>query len=258
MDLNLQNRTALVTGSHRGTGQIIAKALLAEGAQVLVHGFEPGQAEASVSEIGGGIAFTADLCNDAARGPLAELCQAYNIDILVNNYGTATPGRWQDSSSDGWSLAYQHNLMSAVRCIEAALPGMQARGWGRIINLGTVGSTSPNARMPQYYSAKGALAAMNASLAKELAGTGVRVNLVSPGLIATPEVIAAYIAKGKKAGWGETWEAVEPHVAKDIPIGRITRREEVADLVSFLASTRSDAIHGQNIRIDGGQLGIVQ
>ncbi|MFK7915768.1 MAG: SDR family NAD(P)-dependent oxidoreductase, partial [Pseudomonadales bacterium] len=130
--------------------------------------------------------------------------------------------------------------------------------WGRIINLGTVGSTSPNARMPHYYSAKGALATMNASLAKELAGTGVRVNLVSPGLIATPEVQAAYIAKGKKQGWGDTWEAVEPHVAKDIPIGRISRREEIADLVCFLASPRADAIHGQNIRIDGGQLGIVQ
>lgn len=258
MDLNLKQRTALVTGSWRGTGQIIAKALLAEGARVFVHGLESGQAEASVAELGGGEPFTADLLSDAAREPLARLCQAQPIDILVNNYGTASAARWQDSDSNLWDQAYQQNVMSAVRCIQAVMPGMRDSGWGRIINLGTVGSTSPNARMPHYYSAKGALATMNASLAKELSGTGIRVNLVSPGLIATPEVQSAYIAKGQKEGWGDSWEAVEPHVAKDIPTGRISRREEVADLVCFLASPRADAIHGQNIRIDGGQLGIVQ
>ena len=258
MDLNLKQRTALVTGAWRGTGQVIAKALLAEGARVLVHGLEPGQAEASVAELGGGEPFTANLLSDAAREPLAQLCRERPLDILVNNYGTASSAHWHDSESKQWDQAYQQNVMSAVRCIQAAMPGMRTAGWGRIINLGTVGSTSPNARMPHYYSAKGALATMTASLAKEAAGTGIRVNLVSPGLIATPEVQAAYIAKGRKEGWGDTWEAVEPHIAKDIPIGRISRREEIADLVCFLASPRADAIHGQNIRIDGGQLGIVQ
>ena len=134
---------------------------------------------------------------------------------------------------------------------------MTTRGWGRIINLGTVGSTRPNSRMPAYYSAKGALATMTVSLAKEIAATGVRVNLVSPGLILTPEVEAAYLKKGRKEGWGETWEEVEPHVAKDIPIKRIARREEVASLVAYLASPLADAIHGQNYRIDGGSVDIV-
>ncbi|MFK7916139.1 MAG: SDR family NAD(P)-dependent oxidoreductase, partial [Pseudomonadales bacterium] len=175
MDLNLKQRTALVTGSWRGTGQVIAKALLEEGARVFVHGLEPGQAEASVAEIGGGEPFTADLLTDAAREPLAQLCSEQPLDILVNNYGTASAALWQDSDSQQWDQAYQQNVMSAVRCIQAAMPGMKQAGWGRIINLGTVGSTSPNARMPHYYSAKGALATMNASLAKELAGTGVRV-----------------------------------------------------------------------------------
>ena len=104
---------------------------------------------------------------------------------------------------------------------------------------------------------KQALANMSVGLAKEVAGTGIRVNLVSPGLILTPEVQAAYLAKGKRAGWGDTWEQIEPHVAKDIPIRRIARREEVAALVTYLCSPLADAIHGQNIRIDGGSLDIV-
>jgi len=145
-------------------------------------------------------------------------------------------------------------VLSAQRLIRHFLPPMVERGWGRVINLGTVGATRPAARMPHYYAAKGALATATVSLARETAGTGVRVNLVSPGLILTPEVEAAYLAKGRREGWGDSWEAVEPKVAADIPIGRIVRREEVANLVAFLASPLADAIHGQNLRIDGGAL----
>jgi NAD(P)-dependent dehydrogenase (short-subunit alcohol dehydrogenase family) len=131
---------------------------------------------------------------------------------------------------------------------------MVERGWGRIINLGTVGSTRPASRMPHYYAAKGALATATMSLARETAGTGVRVNLVSPGLILTAEVQQQYLERAQRNGWGDTWEEVEPRVAADIPIRRIVRREGVAALVAFLASPLADAIHGQNIRIDGGAL----
>ena len=87
------------------------------------------------------------------------------------------------------------------------------------------------------------------------AGTGIRVNLVSPGLILTPEVKASFMERARKDNLGDRWEDVEPHVAADIPIRRIPRREEIADFVVFLASDRADAIHGQNLRIDGGALG---
>ncbi len=257
MDLHLNNRTALVTGSHRGTGQIIAKALLAEGVTVFVHGLEPGQAEASIADIGGGLPVNGDITTDAGADAVAAQCADTGIDILINNYGTADPGSWATSTSDDWIEAYQKNVLSAQRMIRRCLPTMQGKGWGRIINLGTVGSSRPNSRMPGYYAAKGALANMSVGLAKEVAGTGIRVNLVSPGLILTPEVEAAYLAKGLHEGWGTTWAEVEPHVAKDIPIRRIARREEVAALVAFLCSPLADAIHGQNIRIDGGAVDIV-
>ena len=257
MDLQLTNRTALVTGSHRGTGQIIAQALLNEGAQVLVHGLEAGQAEASVEQLGGGIAVTGDITSDEGAAELTEQLTAYDVQILVNNYGTADPGSWMESSADDWITAYQKNVLSAQRLIRYCVGPMRSANWGRIINLGTVGSTRPNARMPGYYASKGALANMTVGLAKEVAGTGIRVNLVSPGLILTPEVEAAYTRKGQREGWGNTWEEIEPHVAADIPIRRIARREEVAALVAFLCSPLADAIHGQNVRIDGGAVDIV-
>lgn len=257
MELNLKGRRALVTGSYRGTGLIIARTLRNEGAEVWVHGLEAGQAEAAVQEIGGGTPVCGNIVSEAGSAQLIGELKGQCPDILINNYGTADAGTWDSTDSDDWLDAYQKNVLSAQRLIRHWLPGMRQRGSGHILNLGTVGSTRPNSRMPQYYAAKGALAAMTLSLAKEVAGSGIRVNLISPGLILTPEVQSAYLESGRRKGWGETWEDIEPRVAADIPIGRIVTREEVAALVTFLSSPLADGIHGQNIRIDGGALGIV-
>lgn len=254
MQLALDGHTALVTGSFRGTGMIIAQRLAEEGARVLVHGLAEGQAQAAVAALGCGRAVTGDITTDAGADALLAQCASEAVDVLINNYGTADGGSWEATGSDAWIDAYQKNVLSAQRLIRHFLPAMKSRGWGRIINLGTVGSTRPGGRMPHYYAAKGALATATMSLAKETAGTGIRVNLVSPGLILTPEVEASYLARARAQGWGDTWEAVEPTVAAEIPIRRIVRREEVANLVAFLASPLADAIHGQNIRIDGGSL----
>ena len=257
MDLALNNKIALVTGSHRGTGQIIAQTLIREGAEVLVHGMTREQAESSVQELGGGTAVWGDIVTSEGAQELIDQCQASEISILINNFGAADGGTWQTQDEAAWLLAYQKNVLSAQRLIAAMLPNMTTLPWARIINLGTVGSTAPNARMPGYYAAKGAMANMTIGLAKEVSGSNIRVNLVSPGMILTPEVEANYMRMAAERNWGDTWEEVEAHVAKDIPIKRISRREEVAALVAFLCSPLADAIHGQNIRIDGGQLGIV-
>ena len=251
MDLGLAGKRVLVTGSYRGTGLVIAKTFAAEGATVFVHGFDTPSVASAVEQIGGGHAVVGDIrTDDGAAAVLAAT--EHDVDILINNYGTAAAGRWDTLEAQQWVEMLETNVLSAQRLIRGYLPRMRDKSFARIVNLGTVGSDRPNSRNPHYYASKAALANLTVSLAKEVAGTSIRVNIVSPGMILTPEVQASYLERGKRNGWGDTWEAVEPHVVADIPIRRITTREEVADLVAFVASTKSDAIHGQNLRIDGG------
>ncbi|MBV1877561.1 MAG: SDR family oxidoreductase [Pseudomonadales bacterium] len=260
MDLHLKNKVALVTGSNRGTGFIIAKALVDEGATVLLHSLEAGASDAAANDIPGAIPVSGDITSDAGSAELIAQVKAtsLSVDILVNNYGTAESGRWQTSTSADWIDIYQKNTLSIMRMIQAFTPQMTAGG--RVVNLGTVGSQKPNSRQPHYYAAKAALANMTVSLAKELAGRDITVNLVSPGLIRTPEVEAAYLKRAKVENWGDTWEQAEAEITKKYapnPLLRIATREEVANLVIFLCGQPASFINGQNIRVDGGALDIV-
>ena len=256
MDLALAGRRALVTGSHRGTGAVIARRLAEEGAAILVHGFELDAARAVAADIPDALAVAGDLLSDAGADGVWQAANADGpVDILINNYGTSDRGDFEHTASEAWHAMYEHNVLSASRMIARALPTLRRADWGRIINLGTAGTQRPAGRNPHYYTAKGALVTLTEALARELAGTGVRVNLVSPGIIHTPEVEAWMRQTAGKEGWGDDWTAIERRaVAERFPnaAGRFARREEIADLVCFLASPRADYIHGQNIFVDGG------
>ena len=261
MDLGLVGKRVLVTGSHRGTGQIIAKQFAAEGAQVILHGMTQDQIAQARAEVSIADAVWGDISTSQGTQEVLDQLQAlgHDLDILVNNYGTAAPGEWGQLSTEKWITIYQHNVLSASRLIEALLPQIKASKQGRIINLGTIGSTRPNAKMPHYY-AKGALANLTVSLAKALAGYNSTVNLVSPGLIRTPEVESQYARIAQKKGWGETFQEAEQQITANYfanPLKRIATREEVADVVLFLASARASFVNGQNIRVDGGAVDIV-
>ncbi len=254
MDLHLSGKTALVTGSNSRTGAVIAAHLEREGASVIYHGNSalPQQSIAVLGDI------SSELGCQQVVEQLSE--QALVVDILVNNYGAADRHSWSGADTDKWLEMYQVNVLSAARLAQAMMEPMKTKGWGRIVNLGTIGSHQPNSIMPAYYAAKGALATMTVSLAKELAGTGITVNTVAPGLIRTEQVEDAYRRRAAKKGWPDDWkEIVKKIVESDFPnpCGRIAEREEVADLVTFLCSPKAGFINGQNIRIDGGAVSYV-
>ena len=250
----------LVTGSNRGTGQVIAETFMNEGARVFVHSLIEGESEKIVENSPSGHAIWGDITTDqGADQVLTQIrTHAAELDILVNNYGRAERGKWSTTSIADWISVYETNTLSIVRMVQRFTP-LMPKG-GRIINLGTIGSTRPNNVMPHYYAAKGALATLNVSLAKELGPRGITVNLVSPGLIRTPEVEASYLDRARENGWGDTFEQAERLITENYfpnPLGRIATREEVASLVVFLASNQASFINGQNIRVDGGAVDFV-
>ena len=249
MDLGLQGKTALVTGSDRRTGEIIARTLAAEGARVVFHGNDAAPAEP--------LAVHGDVSTEAGCAEVLRQLAALELEpeILVNNFGTTDQHSWEDAGTAKWLELYQQNVLSAVRLVQGCVPAMKRRGWGRIVNLGTIGSHQPAAQRPAYYAAKGALATMSVSLAQELAGTGITVNTVSPGYVRTEQVEASYRKRAAALGWGSDWDAIVRKIVETDfpnPCGRIAEREEVADLVAFLCSPRAGFINGQNIRVDGG------
>ncbi|MDY6829299.1 MAG: SDR family oxidoreductase [Pseudomonadota bacterium] len=255
MDLEVRGKTALITGSDRGTGRAIAQRFTEAGVRVVLHGNErlPEPLPGACDCVQG------DLCSDDGAAAVVEQVRERvgDVDILVNNLGAAVRGDWTHFDLESWLASYARNTLSAVRMAHAWTPGMRQAGWGRVVQLATVGAYRPGDRMPQYYAAKAALASTSLSLAQALAGTGVTVNTVSPGLIRTLEVEASFRAKARRQGWGDDWDHIEALALADTHpnlIGRMARPEEVADLVLFLASNRAACITAQNIRIDGGAL----
>ena len=164
-------------------------------------------------------------------------------------------GKWDSLTTEQWLEAINVNVLSAVRLIQHCTAHMRETQWGRIINLSTIGDHQPNSIMPHYYGAKAALSNASVSLAKELSHTGITVNTVSPGLIHTPEVERAYQARAQQKGWPTDWQSLQGKIVEHDfpnPCGRLATRQEVTDLVVFLASPRAGFINGQNIRVDGG------
>jgi len=261
MDYGIAGKIALVTGSNRGTGLIIAQSLAAEGAKVLIHSLAAGDSNEPAAQIANAIPVYGDITTDAGAADLISQIRSLDlkVDLLINNYGTALAGTWDSLSTTDWIDAYQKNTLSIVRLVQGLKSDLINSTQGRIVNLGTVGSDRPNNKMPHYYAAKGALANLNVGLAKEFSGTGVTVNLVSPGLIRTPEVESAYLKRAQAKGWGNTFEEAEAEIVKQFapsPLGRIATSEEVANVVTFLSSTAASFVNGQNLRVDGGALDI--
>ncbi|HEY0124036.1 MAG TPA: SDR family NAD(P)-dependent oxidoreductase [Rhizobium sp.] len=266
MDLKLDGKTALVTGSSKGIGEAIARGLAREKAVVVVHGRDGVQTERVVHDIitegGRAHAVLGDLTIDDDVRRLVDEAQALAgpIDIVINNAGgSGEVEDWTSSRPASWASAYDRNVLAAVRVTTLLLPRMRQAKWGRVVNISSLAGLMPPASRPDYSACKAAMNAMTASMAKAVAADGVTVNTVSPGTIRSDRLdvrfreVAVEQGLAKDAPWETIEQAVLPLFAQ-VPVGRVGTLEEIADAVSFLVSPRAAYITGVNLRLDGGML----
>ena len=251
MDLELKGRRAVVTGAGRGIGLSIARALAAEGVEV-VGGARTISAE--LAEVAAGT-LEVDLTTPAGPAALIEhaLDQLGGVDILVNNVGgrTVSAAGFLDLDEQGWRQGFDLNFFSAVRAIRAALPSL-IENTGAIVNIGSVNSKLAAPRLVEYCAAKAALASLTKALSEEFAPRGVRVSSVSPGAVLTD----LWTSPARAAKMGVSVDEVVAQVPKwtNMSTGKIVRPEEVATVVLLLASGRIPSAVGADWVLDGGTL----
>ncbi|MXY54315.1 MAG: SDR family oxidoreductase [Gammaproteobacteria bacterium] len=255
MDLNLEGKTALVTGGSLGLGRAMASAFHGAGANVaLVARREEVLAEAKAeieASSGGKVgAYSCDVTDAAAITATAEAAVAElgAIDILVNNAGQSQTGRFEDITDEVWQYDLDLKLMAAVRFTRLAFPGMKERGWGRVINiLNTAAKAPPPGSAPTSVSRAAGMA-----LTKVLAGEGaphnVLVNALMIGSIKSDQVRRGYEASAKDV----TLEEYMVRAGKNLPMGRMGEAEECANVALFLASNAASYLTGCAINMDGG------
>ncbi|MFB8343910.1 SDR family NAD(P)-dependent oxidoreductase [Brucella cytisi] len=264
MDLKLDGKVALVTGSSKGIGEGVAKGLAREGAIVIVHGRDKAKTEAVahniISQGGKAYAVIGDLTKEDEVQRLVDEAQAFvrPVEIVINNAGgSGDTEDWTTTRPETWATGYDRNVLAAVRVTTRLLPGMRAAQWGRIINISSLAALMPPNKRPDYSSAKAAMIAMTSSLAKAVATHGITANTVSPGTIHSVSLDEAFRAAAVKQGiaadapWTEIEQAVLPMFAQ-VPMRRVGTLEEIADTIAFLVSPRASYITGANLRLDGG------
>ena len=260
MDLDLTGRRALITGSSAGLGAATARLLAAEGADVVIHGRDKERVEAVAASIraSGGTAATAlgDLADDEGADDVARAATADGpVDILVNNAGFYRHLSWADATPQEWNDTYNVNVVSGVRMIQRLVPAMRQRGWGRVITIGGGLASQPMNTHPQYNATLAARHNLAVSLARDLKGTGVTSNVVSPGAILVDSVKDLVTGIGPDRGWGRTWEEIHPNAVEALipnDQNRFGEPDEIAAAVAYLCGRHAQYVSGATIRVDGG------
>ncbi|HUE00490.1 MAG TPA: SDR family NAD(P)-dependent oxidoreductase [Bryobacteraceae bacterium] len=252
MDLQLNGKTALVTGSTAGIGLAIAQALAKEGAAVIVNGRTEERVRAAMKTSGAAHGIAADLATEAgAQKLIAEFGQ---VDILVNNLGIFEPKPFAEITDDDWRRFFEVNVLSGVRLSRHYIGAMKERNWGRIVFISSESALQIPPEMIHYGMTKTAQLAISRGLAETTAGTGVTVNAVLPGPTAS-EGVTEFVQQLAK-GQGTDVAAVEREFFRDVRPSSLIKRfatpAEVAALVAFVCSPLAAAINGAALRVDGG------
>jgi NAD(P)-dependent dehydrogenase (short-subunit alcohol dehydrogenase family) len=260
MDLGLQDRVCLVTGSTSGIGLETARQIAAEGARVVVTGRDAQRVEQARVDTGAVLGLTADLSErGSAESLVAEAAaQLGPVECLVNNVGEAYQIGFDELDDEQWDAMWRLNVMSYVRCIRAALPAMREAGRGVIVNVSSTSGKRPSTGMPNYSVTKAAVLSLSRLVADLYARDGIRCNAIAPG----PTATEAWLGDGglgdqQAARTQKTRAEVLAAVGAGRPLGRLADPAEIASVICFLCSERASYVTGSAWSADGGTVPII-
>jgi 3-oxoacyl-[acyl-carrier protein] reductase len=252
MELGLTGKTAIVTGGTQGIGKATALRLAQEGARVVIaaRGRELlDQAVAEIKAVGGrAIAVQADVSKreDCERVVKEAMAAFERVDILVNNAGTSATGPFEAATDEVWQADLELKLFAAIRLSRLAIPHMKAQGGGRIVNITNIAAKQPRAKSMPTSVTRAAGLALTKALSKELGPHNILVNTVCIGKIRAGQ------HERTAAKRGMAIEDLYASMTDDIPLGRVGRAEEVANVIAFLVSDAASYVTGTSINLDGG------
>ena len=252
MNLQLDGKTALVTGSTGGIGLAIAAALAAEGASVICNGRTQDRVDSAMKTSGAAFGIAADLGTES--GARAVISRFPQLDILVNNLGIFEPKPFEEIDDADWMRFFESNVLSGVRLSRGYLPGMRSRNWGRIIFVSSESGLQIPAEMIHYGVTKTAQISLARGLAESVAGTGITINSVLPGPTRSEGVGTFVQQMAKQQGIDEA--VMEHRFFRDARpsslIGRFLTTDEVANAIAYLCTPAASGTTGSAMRVDGG------
>jgi 3-oxoacyl-[acyl-carrier protein] reductase len=256
MNLQLENKTALVTAASKGLGKAVAYALVQEGCNVVIGSRNRTQLEKTADEIRAAskakvlsVPLDVTIAAEAEHFVQAAVKEFGSIDILVNNAGGPPFGNFESFDDNEWQKAFELNLLSTTRLSRLVIPYMRKTGSGRIINITSLSVKSYLANAVLSTSIRMGVIGMAKTLSNELGADNITVNNVAPGLMLTDRIKEMML---KNIPLGKTADEILAEQAKEVPLQRIGKPEELAALVVFLASAQAAYITGTTIQIDGG------
>jgi len=254
MDLGISGKTAIVCAGSKGLGLGCATALASAGVDLVLNARSEGPLEAAAKELRKfGVKVQTVACDITNADGHKRVLDAAGIpDILVNNAGGPPPGMWSDWERDDFIKALDANMLTPIALMKACLPNMMENGWGRVVNITSMAVKAPIAVLGLSNSARSGLTGYVAGTSRQVAGSGVTINNLLPGVHATNRSTTMDTAVAEKRG--VSLETVEAERSGGIPAGRYGTQDEFGAMCAFLCSQHAGFIIGQNILLDGGQV----